>query len=369
MAPRHIITLLVAIGICSCELQPTYVEADMDIARNFDCFCNILEEEYNFNNIGVEEWIQLKSGFRKRALVAQNDSLLFELLKELTDSLKDGHLALGSQYGEYQCMTWRKGRREDFQDSLIRYVLPQPQYIGKTTLFGLIPDTDIAYLRYPSFSKIFTEDNYRRLDAVFSRADGIIIDIRSNYGGNALLAEKMASHFYSAKTLIGYNTFCAAIEGETKTFPCEISPSDRYRWADIPIVILIDGYTFSAANYFVLCMKQNPCVVTMGCHTGGGAGFPVTRELPNGWLFSFPKGDTLDLFGKSIDSGIAPDHNVHLDPSIAVQSRDNIIESACKHLETVYLNRSAESALRKSSALIPPSPITNATIFPLLSST
>ncbi|MGM9785922.1 MAG: S41 family peptidase [Candidatus Cryptobacteroides sp.] len=360
MAPRHIITVLVALVLCSCEVLPTCVEADMDIARNFDCFCNILEEEYSFSNIGVGEWPRLKSVFRERALAARNDSFLFELLKELSDSLKDGHLALGSQYGAYQCMTWREGRREDFQDSLIRYVLPQPQYIGKTTLFGLIPDTDIAYFRYPSFSKIFTEDNYRRLDAVFSRAGGIIIDIRSNYGGNALLAEEMASHFYSEKTLIGYNTFGASIEAETKTFPCEISPSDRYRWADIPVVILIDGCTFSAANYFVLCMKQNPCVVTMGCHTGGGAGFPVTRELPNGWLFSFPKGDTLDMSRNSIDSGIAPDYDVHLDPSIAAQSRDNIIETACKYLEKVYLNRSAGSVLRKSSALIPPSPITSA---------
>lgn len=324
---RHYISLFVAFGLCSCEIIPTVKEADLDIVRNYDFFCNTLEREYAFNNVDAEYWQILKSDFRQRAAYITEDSILFNLLAELSDSLKDGHISIESPTSSYHCFSWRDGQMVDYIDSIARKTIPNPETIGKITLFGIVPGTEIAYFRYPDFNKILTKDNYRRLDAIFGIADGIIIDIRSNYGGNIIVAEALASHFYSETTLIGFNHFGIS-DSDKMTYPCIITPSATYNWSGIPIIILIDGSTYSAANYFVLCMKQSLDVVTIGGKSGGGAGFAVTRELPNGWLFSFPVGDTLNPEMQSIDKGLYPDCEVHLDSASVSHSCDNIIETA-----------------------------------------
>jgi len=72
-----------------------------------------------------------------------------------------------------------------------------------------------------------------------------------------------------------------------------------------------------------------PYVVTIGDTTGGGAGNPIARELPNGWSYRIPRwiaytADTTSYQG----IGLPPDTTVWITPEDAAQMRDPILETA-----------------------------------------
>ncbi|MGN1210175.1 MAG: S41 family peptidase, partial [Candidatus Cryptobacteroides sp.] len=234
---------------------------------------------------------------------------------------------------DYRCTSWKEDSPPDFADSLIMGYLPHPEYIGVVTYYGFIGDGTVAYLRFPDFNKIFTKYNYTRLDAVFSRASAIIVDIRQNMGGNSVIAETFASHFHNREVTVGYHLFNNGRHSSQQTeYPAIVIPSDEFNWSGKPVSVLTDWGTYSSANYFVLCMRQHPSSTIIGGITGGGAGLAVTRELPNGWQVNLSSGDTLDPNRNSVENGIVPDVTVRLDAEDAANGKDTIMEEALRAL-------------------------------------
>jgi C-terminal processing protease CtpA/Prc len=89
---------------------------------------------------------------------------------------------------------------------------------------------------------------------------------------------------------------------------------------------------YSAANEFVMYMKQMPRVKIVGDHTGGGAGMPFNSSLPNGWMVRFSAVPMYDANGHSCEFGIDPDVWVQLLDSDVKDGRDTMIETARKLL-------------------------------------
>ncbi|MCC8134124.1 MAG: hypothetical protein LIP04_11505 [Tannerellaceae bacterium] len=61
---------------------------------------------------------------------------------------------------------------------------------------------------------------------------------------------------------------------------------------------------------------------------GGGSGFPITSELPNGWSVRFPTSPILDVNKQHTEFGIAPDVEVSLDAAWEEKGGDALIEKA-----------------------------------------
>lgn len=321
-----VLAVLVATALaCGCGMESACSEPDNSVRANFDAFWTIFDREYALFSSKDVDWDRIYAEYSP--LVENSD--LFSVLTEIADRLQDGHIRLNSPERTFRCTSWKEGWPVDFQEGLPLNYLENPEYIGKVTFFGFLPDGRTAYLRYPDFTKILTDYNYSRLDRVFSRASGIIVDIRQNIGGDNMLAEKMASHFYDRETVVGSHAFnCGRRSTEMRLYPAVISPSEDFNWSGRNVVVIADRGSYSSANYFVICMRRNPRVKIVGGVTGGGAGLAITRELPNGWLVSLSTGDTLDPDGNSIENGIEPDVTVHLDASDAAAGRDSLIEAA-----------------------------------------
>ena len=98
------------------------------------------------------------------------------------------------------------------------------------------------------------------------------------------------------------------------------------------MVVLTNRGSFSAANDFALIMKAFPYVKLIGDRTGGGGGFPINSELPNGWTYRFSSNLTLSPDSFNVENGIPPDIKVDLKKSDEDIGIDTIIEEALKFI-------------------------------------
>ncbi len=74
------------------------------------------------------------------------------------------------------------------------------------------------------------------------------------------------------------------------------------------MVVLTQRATFSSGETFVLAMKRNKQVTTVGDSTGGAFSDAVKRELPNGWIYRVSIADVRAADGNNYESiGLAPD--------------------------------------------------------------
>ncbi len=107
-----------------------------------------------------------------------------------------------------------------------------------------------------------------------------------------------------------------------------ISPAGPRQFTG-PVFVLTNRGSFSAAEDFVLAMRQFPHVQTLGDTTGGGTGNPVFRELPNGWAYRFSTWVMEGPNGFNFEgAGIPPDHLVNISRQDSLAMRDMILEKA-----------------------------------------
>ncbi|HZH71827.1 MAG: hypothetical protein GXY77_14355 [Fibrobacter sp.] len=172
-------------------------------------------------------------------------------------------------------------------DAVISYLADTTQ-VNNTMYYGKIRDLDIGHLYIRNFRE--RPSDYDRIDGIiakFSNTKGMIVDVRNNGGGDSQNAKKIASRFADSSRL--------CCKTRRKNGP---GHGDFNEWEDHyinpaenayhkKVCVLINEYSYSSAEMFALFMKAFPHVMLVGDTTGGGGGSPITRELPNGWLYRF----------------------------------------------------------------------------------
>ena len=203
--------------------------------------------------------------------------------------------------------------------------------------YGELEDK-LGYLYISTFSG--HEDIYRRIDYVLLQFNwygvkGIVIDIRDNVGGNTASSDYIASRFADKKRLYEYVQWRNGPEHSdfTELIPHYVEPSEKQRF-NKPVVVLTNRNCFSTAEAFVLAMRTFPNVTIVGDTTGGGAGNPIMRELPNGWVYRIPRWIAYTPDMESYEGiGLAPDINVDITFNDAKNGRDTILDKAIEVLK------------------------------------
>ncbi|MCF0236758.1 MAG: peptidase S41, partial [Bacteroidaceae bacterium] len=114
--------------------------------------------------------------------------------------------------------------------------------------------------------------------------------------------------------------------------PITLKPSQSLRWQK-PVVVLTNRSTYSAANAFVMYMRQLPNVTLVGDRTGGGSGMPFSSELPNGWSLRFSASPMFTPAMQHTEFGIDPDLKVDITAADWQRGVDTILETAIDHLK------------------------------------
>ena len=303
--------------------------------NNFELLWHDFDRLYPFFTFKNINWDSLHTVYRPRVSAKTSAKELFDIMSEMINMLKDGHVNL------YWGTKWsRAGIWDNHKTNFIGLPIIRSIYLkniqSNTVLTWGELDDGLAYIHINSFSK--GKDYYKRIDKIlteYAAKTALIIDVRSNGGGNSDNAEIIASRFMDQKRLYCY-TRRKAGPGHDDLDDFEavyLNPQGSHRLLK-PVVVLTNRGSFSATERFVFAMRVSPNVTIMGDTTGGGIGNPVFRELPNGMIYRLPRvayySEQKELFE---GIGIAPDVFVENTESDVAVKRDTILETAIQYLK------------------------------------
>lgn len=334
---KHILLLFIFV---SGMFFPSCIREDVSgntPESNFESLWEIIDEQYCFLDYKNQEygldWNEVHSRYAQRITPSMTSAELFEVLSDMVNELRDGHVNLSSALATSQYRAWFDSYPRNFSDS-IQSIYLKKDYVNSSGLTYQILENNIGYIYCSSFSNGIGDGNLDQTLYELRLCDGLIVDVRNNGGGNLTTAQKLAARFTNEKTLVGYMCHKTGPDHNDFSTPKEvyIEPSDGIRWQK-KVAVLTNRRSYSATNDFVNSMKQFPNVTIIGDKTGGGSGLPFSSEIPNGWSIRFSASPMFDPQMNQLEFGIDPDVKVDMTTEDIQRGKDTIIETACNLLK------------------------------------
>lgn len=162
----------------------------------------------------------------------------------------------------------------------------------------------------------------------------LIVDVRSNQGGDAAPPMAVAGWFVEGEHVYGKYVIRdpRKSSGLTKVYNRKIKGHGEPRQYKQRVALLIGPGTMGSAEWFVLAMKQGRHVRTFGESTAGHSGGGSPKVLSNGVQFSIPLWRDMLPDGTPTEGrGIHPDFHVKTTPA-DFETGDPVLEAALKAL-------------------------------------
>ena len=331
MSVRKLIhfSIVLCAMLASCSKIEVY---DNTPKGNFEALWNIIDERYCFFDYKAEEygldWDAVYHQYKRKIADDMSSTGLFEVLGDMLDELRDGHVNLYAAHDMARYWNFHEGYAANFSEEILVHYLGTDYKIASGLRYTILPD-NIGYIYVPSFSNSIGEGNLDECLHALAICRGLIIDVRDNGGGNLSYAETLAARFTNERVLTGY--ICHKTGKGHSDFsspePIYLESSDRLRWQK-PVCVLTNRSSYSATNDFVKIMRSLPLVTIVGDRTGGGSGLPFSSELPNGWSVRFSACPSFDADMRHTEFGIDPDIHVEMTDEDRSRGLDTIIETA-----------------------------------------
>ncbi|MEM8887452.1 MAG: S41 family peptidase [Bacteroidota bacterium] len=328
-------------GACKEVLIPS-PEANT-ILNNYDVFGQDVQEKYGLFKVKNFDWQEVLKVHRTDLEANPTEAGLYQTLTDLIDVLDDSHVALevpNSSFPFYDGGIYGRLERAGFRDTDLELV--KSKYVNVidsipyTLFYGTIEgNVGYLYLSEISDDPSFYEDLMPTVLDKLKDTKGIIIDIRDNNGGEDEGGRTLASFFASkeAPYMISRYKIGEGPDDFEEDRLWTLSPHDGVRY-EKPVVLLTNRYSVSAAETFSFAMKSQEQLVHVGDTTTGAFSDAVTRQLPNGWLYSISVGDYRDAENRSFESiGLAPDVLAENTTADLAAGEDKMLEAAIQALQ------------------------------------
>ena len=322
-----IISLILLI---SCEGLVFTGNIENDPRSTFQYLWDKVDQQYAYFDVKNIDWDETYLTYSPKIHDDLSDDSLFYYLGSMLNELKDGHVNLFSEFN----MSRYDIRLLGPNNLNFRFI--QENYLGTDYYYtgpfvhDFISANRVGYIRYSSFSSLFTNENMMFMFERYKDTDGLIFDMRQNGGGYLLNVFKFLSYFTLTEEPI-YTTCIKSGPGHedfTETVSQFSTPYDTVLHYTKPIAILIDRGSYSATSMFSLATLQLDNVFLVGDTTGGGLGMPNGGQLPNAWTYRFSITRTLTPDGINYENGVPPDYHAVLDSTDMQLGYDTVIETA-----------------------------------------
>lgn len=205
-------------------------------------------------------------------------------------------------------------------------------------------DQDIAYVALNTFSEEDIVPQFIQKLPELRKAKAMIIDIRSNNGGNGDYALEIAKYITDGDTILGarskvrcndsykraYQSNNDYVEQPSKVITNMVRKNDRLM---VPIAVLTSNETVSAAEDFLIFLDRQKHIKRIGQATNGSTGQPMAVDLVKGlWVMICSVANYYPDGKEFVGSGIKPHIEVVEELNDKLSDTDKTLNTAIKHL-------------------------------------
>jgi len=335
---KLIFCLAIGTLIFSCEdiiVKPA--DSNQNI-EDFEAVWNRVNDVYPFLEFKKINWDSIYTVYHPRVEAARGDEFYF-VLHDLLAELKDGHVYYhtdggGEVYPFYPTRHFKD--RHAYSPFVVRSYFNKELRVteSRSAEYEILPD-NIGYVFLSDFHENYLTNEFPGILEYLKDTKGLIIDIRQKRGGSSQNVVAVVTRFMSSS--IHWPNFYSL--GELIDIP-PFQPKGPFTYTN-PVVVLINGSTFSAGELTTEILKQLPNVTAIGDTTGGGGGAGSNQgnnksdfKLPSGKLISTPTGYFERYDGQSFEwLGVPPDIRVEQTEEDIINGRDKQLEFAIDMLK------------------------------------
>jgi carboxyl-terminal processing protease len=188
----------------------------------------------------------------------------------------------------------------------------------------------IAFLRIDAFTQSVALEFAKSLPELLDRAEGIVLDLRSNGGGDAEAMADIASLFLEDGINLGKFADRSGASFELQTFSKRMWRIPRLAQIKLPLVVLTSGSTSSAAEILVATLQTKRRARVIGTETCGCVLAIRNRHaLPDGGILDVSEFDYRTAAGLRLEgAGVKPDEVTTLSRADLYSRRDRALELA-----------------------------------------
>jgi carboxyl-terminal processing protease len=307
-----------------------------DPQTSFEVLWTEVDRHYAYFLEKGVDWDAVYAEYRPQVDATTSPRHLFDVMAAMLEVLRDGHVSLHAPgVGVTAYDGWIVGKRENYAEDVVTSYLVggRKRTPGGRLTYGHLTSA-VGYVHIRDFEGLGWVGDVDRALEDLRGVDGLVVDIRGNSGGSDRLSDPIAGRFADRTRLSqiayyrdgpGHGDFGPPIEQH-------VSPSGELQFTG-PVVLLTNRRVFSAGESFALHLRVLPHVTVVGDTTGGGAGNPIGRELPNGWGVRLSRWRATTPEGFSYEGiGLPPDVPVWISEDDGKAGRDSIVEKALEIL-------------------------------------
>jgi C-terminal processing protease CtpA/Prc len=205
----------------------------------------------------------------------------------------------------------------------------------------VLDDSGLGYIVINTFS-----DDYNHMARLWehyidslleNEIPGLIIDLRTNNGGNSQLALDFAGYLFEEEITLSRSAYYNENTGqfEFENLPRKIEPGPRYY--DGKVAVLVGPECISACEGFAYALSYNGRSIVVGHAPTAGAYGEVGRgqyKLPDDLSLQFPTSRTVTQDGEILieGTGVIPDIEVPRTRDSALGREDTVLQAAVNAL-------------------------------------
>jgi carboxyl-terminal processing protease len=334
---RYLFLLLTASVLSCSDILVGPRDSNQNI-EDFEAAWTRIKTVYPYLEFKHINWDSLHVVYRQRTEEARGDEF-YLVLRDLLGELRDGHVYYhtdggGEVYPFYPQRHFKD--RHAYSPFVVRKYFDRDLRLTKsrTVEYEIMPG-NIGYVFLSDFQENYLTDEFPGVLEYLRNTKGLIIDIRQKRGGSYQNVEAVVSRFISAPLqrpdfyLLGQKVDLSPLE-----------PRGPFTYLN-PLVVLINGSTFSAGELCTEMLKQLSQVTVVGDTTGGGSAGSQDHPPEAKGEFRLPSGKliyvgTIDL--RRYDGltwewlGIPPDIRIEQTEADINAGRDKQLEHALEML-------------------------------------
>jgi C-terminal processing protease CtpA/Prc len=317
----------------SCKELIFDLEYDNNPVGNFESMWSEFDQIYGLFRIKNIDWDSVHQVYRPQINKQSSETELYNVLVAMMTLLNDSHTGLlptNSDLPQFQ--SGAGGRIQQVTDFHLDIVkdnyLSDPKTAEPFTYDYLTDEVGYLYIAYEPGEKTVDKLMPEIID-YFKNAKSLIIDIRVNTGGEDRGGQAMASYFTDQMRLYMTSSVKDGPGPDDFTTPEQWYLDPKPTIFSGSLFLLTNRSTVSAGETLALAMRSLPQLSSVGDTTTGAFANAITRELPNGWLYSMSIGEWRAADGTSFEGqGIPPDLVIQNDQATLLQGIDQALEKA-----------------------------------------